>query len=120
MIIIFSLKLPLIKIIFVAIKISVLYGNTSNSTTISALADSREGYRLFGKIIDEFDVESLITCIHRCLHYSNCKSTNALIGERFPVVDVCQLMSDNLQSIPNGLEAGEGWIYSDVKVRLFL
>ena len=79
--------------------------------------ESQEDFRLDGKIIQELEAVSLTTCTQKCLHHSNCQSINVLVdAENFSKVKVCQLMLDDLQSMPNGLITASGWMYNDIEV----
>ena len=110
----------LVKMAFVVVSLSLnTDGNVSNSIKRTAITEPHEGYRLNGKVINDFYAVSLNICTQKCLHHSDCKSINVLItDEKFPVVDICQLMSDDLQSTRNGLVSDSRWTYNAVKVRL--
>ena len=108
------------KTLFVILKLLLLHGNISTSVKRTATFETREGYRLTGKIIQEVRNLSLSACAQRCLHHTECQSTNAFVGTgKMPFVDICQLLSENQESNINGLLPSHEWIYSDIKVRVY-
>ena len=105
------------KTVLVILKLSYLPGNISTSVKRTATFETREGYRLNGKIIQEVTNLSLSTCAQRCLHHKKCQSTNAFLGMgKMPSLDICQLLSENHERDINGLIPSSGWIYNDMKV----
>ena len=108
------------KTVFLILKLSLLRGNMSTSGKRTATFETREGYRLNGKIIQEVKHLSLSTCAQRCLHHTECQSINAFVGTgKIPFVDICQLLSENHESNINGLIPIHKWIYSDIKVSVY-
>ena len=114
------------KTIFVSVKlimlnvlqISYVYGGNIPLNKKTMITTPRKGFRLEGNIIKELKSLSMITCNQKCLHDFTCHSTNVQIinADSLPVVNICQLMSDNLKSKGNALVKSPGWIYNDLKV----
>ena len=107
-------------VVFVILKLSLLPGNISTWGKRTASFETREGYRINGKIIQEVKHLSLSTCAQRCLYHTECQSTNAFVGTgKIPFVDICQLLSENHEGNINGLIPSHEWIYSDIKVSIY-
>ena len=109
-----------VKLMFTVLQMSFVYGGNISLNKKTMITTPREGFLLEGDIIKELRSVSMITCNQKCLHDFTCHSTNVQIvnAESFPVVNICQLMSDNLKSKDNALVESPGWIYNDLKVRI--
>ena len=108
------------KTVFVILELSLLPGNIFTFGKRTATFETREGYRLNGKIIQEVKHLSLSTCTQRCLNHTECQSTNAFVAKgKIPFLDICQLLSENHESNINGLIPSHEWIYNDIKVSIY-
>ena len=104
------------KLTFMIFELLQVLGDRCSTTKLAAITIPRLGFRLNGKVIDEHRSVSMITCKLKCLHHSKCLSTNVLRHSRSFFVDICQLISDNLESRAGGLTTNPRWIYTEVKV----
>ena len=77
-------------------------------------SQNMEGFRLKGNVINELKMVSVITCTQQCLRHSSCSSINVLFKADNVIAKVCELIDENLESMPHGLVASPGWMYYSV------